>query len=215
MQMKSTLKVAAVMLVALSSLTSCNNLSDQAFDAFRGGDLVKVKALLKDNPKVVSSSDLNGWTPLHITAKYGHKDVAELLLAKGAAVNAKADDGETPLDLALAKGHWDVAELLRQHGAATGMAKVKFDRVAVDIPFTECPHSNVLDPSYCVPAGYTRVGVEYSESALAYTEEPVYFPVTFVAGHTYTFKAKETYGVVTFWVEDAADGSVVAGQRPY
>jgi ankyrin repeat protein len=53
---------------------------------------------------------------LHYAADYGQKDVAELLLAKGASINAKADDGSTPLSLAAAKGHQDVAKLLRQHG---------------------------------------------------------------------------------------------------
>ncbi len=42
--------------------------------------------------------------------------MVELLLAKGADVNAKDDGGETPLDAAVNNGHKDVAELLRQHG---------------------------------------------------------------------------------------------------
>jgi hypothetical protein len=189
MRIRSTLKVAAVMLAALNSLTSCNsNLRDQALDAFRAGDLVKVKALLKDNPKVVSSSsDSNGWTPLHTTAKYGHKDVAELLLVNKAEVNVTDNDGYTPLELAEAYQKnlpyefdaWMQAEemlrLLRQHGGArfAGMAKLEFDvRLLHDITkVTECPHTGVLDISYCVPAGNTRVGLQYSESALAYTEE--------------------------------------------
>jgi ankyrin repeat protein len=46
----------------------------------------------------------------------GHKDVAELLLAKKADVNAADTDGHTPLSWAVHTGHTDVAELLRQHG---------------------------------------------------------------------------------------------------
>ena len=42
----------------------------------------------------------------------GHKDVAELLLANKAEVNAKDNNGWTPLHLAAPKGHKDVAELL-------------------------------------------------------------------------------------------------------
>ena len=60
----------------------------------------------------------------------GHKDVAELLLANGADVNARNNRGETPLHLVLAeatdsrykpetelgKRNRDMAEWLRQHG---------------------------------------------------------------------------------------------------
>jgi ankyrin repeat protein len=46
-----------------------------------------------------------------------NKDVAELLIANGADVNAKARDGGTPLDHALFSGHKDVVELLIAKGA--------------------------------------------------------------------------------------------------
>jgi ankyrin repeat protein len=47
---------------------------------------------------------------------WGHKDVAELLLANKAEVNVKDNDGETPRQAAEAMGHKEIAELLRQHG---------------------------------------------------------------------------------------------------
>ncbi len=43
-----------------------------------------------------------GQTPLHMAACKGHKDVAELLLANKAEVNAKDNNGVTPLHLAAA-----------------------------------------------------------------------------------------------------------------
>jgi ankyrin repeat protein len=45
-------------------------------------------------------------------------EAAELLLANGANVNAKANNGDTPLGLAVFNGGFkNMAELLRQHGA--------------------------------------------------------------------------------------------------
>jgi hypothetical protein len=112
---------AAVTLVALVALAwSSPAFSGKIHDAARHGDLEKVKALLKHNPRLVFSKDYGGATPLHLAAMEGHKDVAELLLANKAEVNARAHKlvtGETPLNWAAVYGHKDVAELLLANGA--------------------------------------------------------------------------------------------------
>ena len=64
--------------------------------AVRNGDFQKVKALLADDPQLVSSRSDN-YTPLHYAAAYKRKEIAELLLAYDADVNAKGDQGKTPL----------------------------------------------------------------------------------------------------------------------
>jgi ankyrin repeat protein len=53
---------------------------------------------------------------LHWAALNGPKDLAELLLAHGADVNAQDITGATPFHAAMAWGHEEAAELLRQHG---------------------------------------------------------------------------------------------------
>jgi ankyrin repeat protein len=68
----------------------------------------------------VNAKTNSGWTPLVVAAVRGHKEVAELLIAKGADVSAKNDDGETPLDLAIGRKHPETAALLRKHGGKTG-----------------------------------------------------------------------------------------------
>jgi ankyrin repeat protein len=87
-------------------------------DAAQTGDLAKVKSLLKNNPNLVNSTDeMFGNTPLQVAAMYGHKDVAELLLANKAAVNARNKSGQTPLHWAAYGGYKDVADLLLANGA--------------------------------------------------------------------------------------------------
>jgi ankyrin repeat protein len=50
----------------------------------------------------------------------GHRETAELLIDKGADVNAKSKVGVTPLDLAEAHNQTETADLLRKHGGKTG-----------------------------------------------------------------------------------------------
>ena len=61
-----------------------------------------------------------GMTPLHLAAEYGRNQVVELLIAKGADVNAEDEDGETPLNRAIKVKQTDLADLLRKHGGKTG-----------------------------------------------------------------------------------------------
>ena len=77
----------------------------------------------------VNAQDDDGWTPLHLPAGRGHKEIVELLIAAGADVNARDVDGSTPLDLAkLYEGdspedkaaRMETADLLRKHGGKTG-----------------------------------------------------------------------------------------------
>jgi hypothetical protein len=87
-------------------------------EAALNGKLEKAKALLKTNPGLVFSQDsYANLTPLHYAAEYGHKDVAELLLANKANVEAQANGGWTPLLQAVFGGHKDLVELLVAHKA--------------------------------------------------------------------------------------------------
>ena len=62
--------------------------------------------------------DANGWTDLHRAARENLREVAALLLEKGAAVNAKDNDGDTPLHDAARSNAREVAALLLEKGAA-------------------------------------------------------------------------------------------------
>ena len=67
--------------------------SDDIFGAAEKGDLKEVAALLKENPELAKASDRgmppkDNYTALHYAAMKGHKEIAELLLANRAAVNA-------------------------------------------------------------------------------------------------------------------------------
>ena len=71
--------------------------------------------------------DGDGRSPLLVAAMEGHKTIVEILLAKGADVNAGDIDGSMPLDAAesllrrddYCAEHKEIANLLRKHGGKT------------------------------------------------------------------------------------------------
>jgi len=62
------------------------------------------------------ATEINGVTPLHIAAQNGRTDVAELLIANNAQINAKDGNGFTPFRCATKAGHQDTVDMLRNHG---------------------------------------------------------------------------------------------------
>jgi ankyrin repeat protein len=89
------------------------------------GNIEAVKQYLAAGTDV-NAKDVNGVTPLYYAAGRGRKEVAELLIAKGADVNvnAKSDRDATPLHGAAFNGHAEIAELLIAAGADVN-AKIK------------------------------------------------------------------------------------------
>ncbi|XP_064096218.1 oxysterol-binding protein-related protein 1-like isoform X2 [Macrobrachium nipponense] len=59
-----------------------------------------------------------GWTPLHLSSYFGHKDCVETLLRHGAAIDELNDAGDTPLHKAALTNREDVVLLLLEHGAS-------------------------------------------------------------------------------------------------
>jgi len=77
-----------------------------------------IEALLAAGADVNDAND-RGWTPLHAAAYSNQPEIAALLLAKGAALDAEAHGaGGTPLIAALFWGHREVADLLGSYAVA-------------------------------------------------------------------------------------------------
>jgi ankyrin repeat protein len=82
------------------------------------GGLSAIEALLAAGSDVNEAND-RGWTPLHQAAYANKPEIADILISKGAALEAEAHGaGGTPLIVALFWGHREAADLLARHAVA-------------------------------------------------------------------------------------------------
>lgn len=136
------LRVRKFPFIAFLLVLSSSNLAlaGEIHEAVKNNELVKVRSLIKDSPDLVFSKDEDGFTPLHLAAANGYKEIAELLLANKADVNAKDNGESTPLHQAVAAGgeHADLLELLVAHKAdvnaadANGLTPLHYAALADD-----------------------------------------------------------------------------------
>ena len=101
-------------------------------DAVLDGDIEAVKQHIAAGTDVNAIDDDWGAPPLHLAADQGYKEIVELLIAKGADVNAKNKFGSTPMHKAARRGQKEVNELLIDNGADVN-AKNNRGRTALDL----------------------------------------------------------------------------------
>jgi uncharacterized protein len=113
-----------------------------AFEASATGRTEQVKALLEKDPGLANAYAADGFTPLGLAAFFGHKPVAEALLASGAKVNQASRNKEKvmPLHSALAAQQADIVRLLIDHGA-----DVKACQTAGITPLHQAAAGGLLD----------------------------------------------------------------------
>ena len=87
------------------------------FDTAALGTRAQLEAMLKTN--AVDTRSPFGWTLLHLAAFAGNVPNTELLIARGADVNARAKSTflNTPLQTAMLSGQYATAKILIDHGA--------------------------------------------------------------------------------------------------
>ena len=118
--------IAAVLLVGCGPSAPDISIHDAAGE----GNIEAVKQHIAAGTDVDAKT--SGETPLHWAARFGQSQVAELLIAEGADVNAKNVVGQTPLHLAAGASHKEIIELLIAEGAEVN-AKTKRGETPLDL----------------------------------------------------------------------------------
>lgn len=78
-----------------------------------GGCPRTTQALLSyQSASAIDAGDQNGDTALHVAAKYGHVNVLELMLSRGADITARNKQMLTCLDVAISCNMENVAEVI-------------------------------------------------------------------------------------------------------
>ena len=93
-------------------------------DATKTGDVVKIRQLLEQGADINAKSGVFEWAPLHIAIALRKTKIIELLIEKGADLEALDRDQRTPLHIAAlsgfiedAKPYTDIAKFLIEKGA--------------------------------------------------------------------------------------------------
>jgi ankyrin repeat protein len=120
------MKSQLIAIVAALLVVGCGTTPSPELPTAKAPDISIHEAVGTGNIEAVkkhlaAGTDVNandgGWTPLWYAADEGHKEIVELLIAKGADVNAKNKGDVTPLYGAARSGRKEVAELLIAKGA--------------------------------------------------------------------------------------------------
>jgi len=90
---------------------------EDIFHWCREGNTLQVRVWLDDTEHDLNQGDDHGFSPLHWACKEGHIKIVELLMQRGARINATNRGDDTPLHLASAHGHRDIVIMLLQHKA--------------------------------------------------------------------------------------------------
>jgi ankyrin repeat protein len=92
--------------------------------AIKQGQLGRVRSFLAAEPDLISRKDGTGGTLLHDAANGGQVHIVELLLKRGAKVDARDGNGRTPLFYAAFNPNESVSRVLIRHGANVNAVEV-------------------------------------------------------------------------------------------
>jgi ankyrin repeat protein len=89
------------------------------FDACAIGKLDDVTFLISNNPSLITTYSVDGFTPLGLACYFAHEEIAKFLVLKGAEVNIASKNGFNvfPIHSAVAANNFNITKMLLASGA--------------------------------------------------------------------------------------------------
>lgn len=138
--------------------------------AAASGDTQEVEQLLNtaspgDRAALVSATDQNHKTALHLAAENGHEAVVGVLLSARAAVDSPDAEGSTPLLSVAARGHTGIAKLLLDAGASVDICPGQMSPLHIA---ADSGHAGVVNLLLQAGASTDCIGAQGRDSPLAW-----------------------------------------------
>jgi ankyrin repeat protein len=92
------------------------------YEASESGDLETVWIILNCSFNI-DTTNKNGYTTLHVAAKYRHTEITRILLKSCASVNTAEANGRTPINFAAVNGHTEIIRQLLSAEAISDCSK--------------------------------------------------------------------------------------------
>jgi tetratricopeptide (TPR) repeat protein len=144
------LRVARLLVERGADVNAVNKAGETVLHFIKGTDL-NLFAWLAEQVVTIDVSDEHSATPLTYAAAYGRRDIAAILLRKGASPDHRDEDGITPAEWARQKGFVETADLIDKVCALTRdvIARELHDELhkgAFDLllPYLECGDHRVV-----------------------------------------------------------------------
>lgn len=100
-----------IIIITIFILCNVGFAIESLHEIVKNGDIAELKRYMTIGLDL-NQEDRNGDTPLNKVIMTGRQDIAELLIAGGAAIELQNRNGDTPLHLASAKGNRNVVKIL-------------------------------------------------------------------------------------------------------
>ncbi len=104
-------------IILVAGFTLSDAYAQTIHEAIRNNEIETVRSLLDNNTSLINAKDENENLPIHIAAEAGNKEIAELLISKGADIEAVGKYKFTALHAALVAKQSDFAGFLIKKGA--------------------------------------------------------------------------------------------------